>query len=325
MNRHLLLTGLCIAAISALTNLPDANAQTAKIQKGTGSSVLINSSAQKTSSTIPSSFYQLSVQRTELIKSIIDLNADAGKNIESAAVTKKILDDVAKQMPLTPAAPVENMPVKELNDKARAMMEEEFGSDTAKYEKHLDDEAAKEYPIFKQRDTVTVQYTKGRNQYRITGKVVKITDSYVIINDTSIDMVDLSGAERSKFDLQKNKQLRELYVETHRAEFARQRNERIQENILKLKEEIFKHNEAAGYIYDPLADTWSNARECAQSQIKSRSQKIQAEKEVKAKKDTVKEESENKTSGEAVKNSAAVSPKTDRKTPSNTVRNKNTK
>jgi len=301
MKRRLLLTGVCIAAVCTLADVPAANAQAPKAQKGLGSNVLINSSAQKTSSSNPADMYQLSIQRTELIKSIVDSYAETEENIESAAVTRNIMDDVAKQMPLLPAKPIENTPAKELNDKARAMMEEEFGSDTAKYEEILANDAAKEFPMYKLRDTVTVEYNKGPKQYRVSGKVIRITDYYVIVNDTAIDMVDLSDEERSKFDPQWNKYLREKYTEQHRAEFARQRNERIQENILKLKGEIFKHNESAGYIYEPLSDMWTNARECAKKYITVCAKSIKAAKEAEAKKAAA--EAARKAAKEAVEGS----------------------
>ena len=61
-----------------------------------------------------------------------------------ATIVSSIMSEIAQQMPLVPAVPLEKVDLKALSDRAKAMVEEEYGTDDATALKIVESEAAAE-------------------------------------------------------------------------------------------------------------------------------------------------------------------------------------
>ena len=85
--------------------------------------------------------YQLSVHRTDLIRSIVDGYA-SNEDLSDSTIVRSILNDIAKQMPLIPAVPLEKVDLQALNDEAKKKVEQEYGVDDKKYVSIVEAEAS---------------------------------------------------------------------------------------------------------------------------------------------------------------------------------------
>lgn len=267
MNNKFYLFSECALVICMLGLIPFANAQATSVAKAI--SAVSNSSDGAT-------MYELSKQRRVMIKSIVDEYAANEENLDDSNTLKQINEDISKLMPLIPTGSLEVRSAKDLSDTAKKKMELQYGKED--YEKTLQNEAEKQYPMIEMKQKVTVEYNKGPKHFRVTGTLYRITAFAVTIDDTIIDFVDLPSEERAKFDKQWNTYLRNQYVETHRAILSRKRSEETQAIYDQLKFELFKKNESSGFIYDPNTDNWTNARDCAKVYIDEAKKKIAAEK-----------------------------------------------
>ena len=208
--------------------------------------------------------YQLSKHRTDLIKTTIDGYASSD-DLTDSAVVRSIMEDIKKNMPLLPVVPLETVDVQELNEKAKAMVNQEYGAvdNTGVVEA----EAAAEFPLYKVGDTVVVNYNMGPKHFAVKGKLYRVTENAITVEDKVINLVDLSDEIRARFDPRKNEYMRARYIETHNHLIKRLQIEKIQNYYDKLKGEIFKRNETSGYIYDPQTDHWATAQEVAKNYI----------------------------------------------------------
>ena len=210
--------------------------------------------------------YQISNHRTDLIKATIDGYASSD-DISDPAVTRSIMEDIGKHMPLIPSAPLEKADLQALNNKAKAMVEQEYGSDDKKYASVVAAEAAAEFPLYKVGDIVTVNYNMGPKHFSVKGKLYRVTENAITVEDKVINLVDLSDEVRSRFDPRKNEYMRDRYKETHIHLLNRIKIEKRNDYYEKLKGEIFKRNETAGYIYDSQTDHWATAQEISKNYI----------------------------------------------------------
>jgi hypothetical protein len=210
--------------------------------------------------------YTLSKQRTDLIRVTVDGYA-ATDDLSDPATVIEIREKIKEHMPLVPSVPLEKIDTQALNDKAKKKVEEEFGADEKKYASVVEAEAAAEYPIHKIGDKVVVNYNMGPKHFSVKGTVYRITDNAITVEDKVINLVDLNDETRSKFDPQMNKTMRARYIETHNHLIKRLQIEKIQDYYDKFKNEIFKRNETAGYIYDPQTGDWSTAQELCKNYI----------------------------------------------------------
>ena len=210
--------------------------------------------------------YQLSNHRTDLIKATIDGFASDG-DLTDQHIVRDIMSAIEKQMPLIPAVPLEKADLQALNNKAKAMVEQEYGSDDKKYASVVAAEAAAEFPLYKVGDIVTVNYNMGPKHFSVKGKLYRVTENAITVEDKVINLVDLSDEVRSRFDPRKNEYMRDRYKETHIHLLNRIKIEKLNDYYEKLKGEIFTRNETAGYIYDAQTDHWATAQEIAKNYI----------------------------------------------------------
>ena len=210
--------------------------------------------------------YQLSNHRTDLIKSTIDGYAST-EDLSDKNIVGEIMEDIGKNMPIIPSVPFEKVDLKALTERAKALVDQEYGSDDATTLKVVEAEAAAEFPLYKIGDTVVVNYNMGPKHYSVKGKLYRVTENSITVEDKIINLVDLNDETRSRFDPQKNKYMRERYKETHIHLINRIKIEKINDYYEKFKGEIFKRNETAGYIYDPTTDHWGTAQEIAKNYI----------------------------------------------------------
>ena len=210
--------------------------------------------------------YQVSNHRTDLIKATIDGYASSD-DLSDPAVARSIMEDIGKKMPLTPTVPLEKADLQALNNKAKQMVEQEYGSDDKKYASVVAAEAAAEFPLYKVGDIVTVNYNMGPKHFSVKGKLYRVTENAITVEDKVINLVDLSDEIRSRFDPRKNEYMRDRYKETHIHLLNRIKIEKLNDYYEKLKGEIFSRNETAGYIYDAQTDHWATAQEIAKNYI----------------------------------------------------------
>ena len=210
--------------------------------------------------------YQLSNHRIDLVKSTVDGYASS-EDLGDATIVSSIMSEIAQQMPLVPAVPLEKVDLKALNDEATKIVEQEYGSDDKNLSAVVDAEAAAEFPLYKVGDKVSVNYNMGPKRFSVNGILYRVTENAITVEDKVINLVDLSDEVRSRFDPRKNQYMRERYKETHEHLIKRLKIEKIQDCYDKLKAEIFKRNETAGYIYDLQTDHWGTAQEVAKNYI----------------------------------------------------------
>lgn len=210
--------------------------------------------------------YQLSNHRTDLIKATIDGYASS-EDLTDPTVVRSITEDIEKSMPLVPSVPLEPVDHQALNNIAKEMVDQEYGTDDKKYASIVEAEAATEFPLYKVGDTVVVNYNMGPKHFSVKGKLYRVTENSITVEDKLINLVDLSDEVRSRFDPRKNEYMRDRYKETHIHLLNRIKIEKRNDNYEKLKGEIFKHNETAGYIYDSQTDHWATAQEIAKNYI----------------------------------------------------------
>lgn len=243
-------------------NQAGAKSGTAK----TNASTTKSAAAKNDKAALEAAKYQLSNHRTDLIKSIVDGYASS-EDLSDANIVRKINDDIEKKMPLIPSVPLEKADLQALNDQARKIVDQEYGSDDKKYASVVEAEAAAEFPLYKVGDKVVVNYNMGPKHFSVQGKLYRVTENAITVEDKVINLIDLNDETRSRFDPQKNKYMRERYKETHIHLLNRIKLEKVQDNYDRLKSEIFKRNETAGYIYDPQTDHWATAQEIARNYI----------------------------------------------------------
>lgn len=210
--------------------------------------------------------YQLSNHRTDLIKATIDGYASSD-DLTDQAVVRSITEDIEKNMPLVPSVPLEPVDHQALNNIAKNMVEQEYGADDKKYASIVEAEAAAEFPLYKVGDTVLVNYNMGPKHFSVKGKLYRVTENAITVEDKVINLVDLSDEVRSRFDPRKNEYMRDRYKETHIHLLNRIKIEKRNDYYEKLKGEIFKRNETAGYIYDSQTDHWATAQEISKNYI----------------------------------------------------------
>jgi hypothetical protein len=210
--------------------------------------------------------YQLSNHRTDLIKTTVDGYASSD-DLSDKDIVSNIMDDIKELMPLIPAVPLEKADLKALTEQARKMVDQEYGSDDAASVKVVEAEAAAEYPLYKVGDTVVVNYNMGPKHFSIKGKLYRVTDSSITVEDKIINLVDLNDDTRARFDPRKNDYMRDRYKETHIHLINRLKIEKLNDYYEKLKGEIYRRNETAGYIYDPQTGEWATAQELAKNYI----------------------------------------------------------
>ena len=210
--------------------------------------------------------YQISNHRTDLIKTTVDGYASSD-DLSDKDVVANIMDDIKELMPLVPAVPLEKADLKALTEQARKMVDQEYGSDDTGATKVVEAEAAAEYPLYKVGDTVVVNYNMGPKHFSIKGKLYRVTDSSITVEDKIINLVDLNDDTRARFDPRKNEYMRDRYKETHIHLINRLKIEKLNDYYEKLKGEIYKRNETAGYIYDSQIGEWSTAQELAKNYI----------------------------------------------------------
>ena len=143
----------------------------------------------------------------------------------------------------------------------------EYGTDEKKTREILNADAEREIPLYKVGDKVVVNYNMGPKHYSVSGKLYRVADNAITVEDKIINLIDLNDETRAKFDPQKNKYMRTQYVDKRLQMLAREKNDKLNSIFDKLKGEIFKRNEAAGYIYDPQTGEWSTAQELAKNYI----------------------------------------------------------
>lgn len=210
--------------------------------------------------------YQLSNHRADLIRTTIDGYASS-EDLTDPAIVRSINGDIEKHMPLVPSVPLENADIQALNQKAIDMVDQEYGADDKKYRKILEAAAEKEIPLCKVGDKVVVNYNMGPKHFSVKGTLYRVTDSSITVEDKIINLIDLNDETRAKFDPQKNKYMRNQYVDRGIRQLNNIKIEKRNEYYEKLKGEIFGRNETAGYIYDPNTGLWSTAQELTKNYI----------------------------------------------------------
>ena len=210
--------------------------------------------------------YQLSNHRADLIRTTIDGYASS-EDLTDPAIVRSINGDIEKHMPLVPSVPLENADIQALNQKAIDMVDQEYGADDKKYRKVLEAAAEKEIPLCKVGDKVVVNYNMGPKHFSVKGTLYRVTDSSITVEDKIINLIDLNDETRAKFDPQKNKYMRNQYVDRGIRQLNNIKIEKRNEYYEKLKGEIFGRNETAGYIYDPNTGLWSTAQELTKNYI----------------------------------------------------------
>ena len=170
-------------------------------------------------------------------------------------------------MTLIPSVPLENPDLQELNKRAKDIVDQEFGVDDKKARELLNADAVKEIPLYKVGDKVVVNYNMGPKHFSVKGTLYRVGDKAITVEDKIINLVDLNDETRAKFDPQRNKYMRTQFVEKRLQMIAREKNDKLNSIYDKLKGEIFKRNETAGYIYDPQTGEWANAQMVSKNYI----------------------------------------------------------
>lgn len=238
----------------------------AKPATATNSATKNTNTAKNEKAALEAAKYQLSNHRTDLIKTTIDGYA-ASEDLTDPATVRAINADIEKHMTLIPSVPLENPDLQELNRRAKDLVDLEFGVDDKKARELLSADAEKEIPLYKVGDKVVVNYNMGPKHFSVKGTLYRVGDKAITVEDKIINLVDLNDETRAKFDPQRNKYMRTQFIEKRLQMIAREKNDKLNAIYDRLKGEIFKRNETAGYIYDPQTGEWANAQMISKNYI----------------------------------------------------------
>ena len=206
--------------------------------------------------------YALSSKRTIFIQTTVDAHAEQ-EDLAKPDVVLSIMSEIGKKMPLVPTSPLEKTDSQSLKKKVAA-------ENTSNIIKTIQTEAEKKYPLYKIGDRLTVDYFAGGRHYSVKGTLVQITKKSITVDDKKINIIDLDLEERSKFDPEANKAARSSYI-ARQSQFERQLMQTQEKaSISKIKAEIFKRNESAGYIYNSKTDHWETAQDVTKRYISER-------------------------------------------------------
>lgn len=201
--------------------------------------------------------YQVSARRTKLIQNAVISHAKTG-DLDDPDTTNAILNEIKQQMPVTPAVPLKKTDSVAVSVQARKNTRKEQSG-----QKTIEEIAEQKYPLYKIGDTVSFDYFMGARRYSVKGKLIRITQKSITVDDKMINLIDLDPVEQSKFDPKINQQVRAKYIRTQSLIENRINSTEEQNNADRLIVQNFRDNENAGYIYNPEKDSWETAGEVA--------------------------------------------------------------
>ena len=203
--------------------------------------------------------YQVSTRRTKLIQNAVISHAKTG-DLNDSDTTKAILNEIKRQMPVTPAVPLKKTDSVAISLQARKNTQK---GQSSSGQKTIQEIAEQKYPLYKIGDTVSFDYFMGSRRYSVKGKLIRITQKSITVDDKMINLIDLDPVEQSKFDPKINQQVRAKYIRTQSLIENRINTTEEQNNAGRLIVQYFKDNENAGYIFNPEKDSWETAEEVA--------------------------------------------------------------
>ena len=186
--------------------------------------------------------YQVSARRTKLIQNAVISHAKTG-DLNDPDTTNAILNEIKQQMPVTPAVPLKKTDSVAVSVQARKNTRKEQSG-----QKTIEEIAEQKYPLYKIGDTVSFDYFMGSRRYSVKGKLIRITQKSITVDDKMINLIDLDPVEQSKFDPKINQQVRAKYIRTQTLAENRISLTEEQNNVDRLIVQYFKDNENAGYI-----------------------------------------------------------------------------
>ena len=217
-----------------------------------------SSNTKQTTTQKTTTKYKVSSQRIAKIKSCI--NSYTVSDLNDNLVVQKIKDEIAKTVPLVPSKPLKKIDTKSLNEEARKMVEKEFGASNDRV-KRFEEEAKTKYPLYQVGDSISLNYNAGSRRYSVKGKLIRITQKSITIDDKVVNLMDLGEDDLAKFDAKKNQSLRSQYIRNRTSAENNMRLSAEQDNVKRLQADCDQENEKSGYIYDSQKATWCTAQE----------------------------------------------------------------
>ncbi|MBO4303065.1 MAG: hypothetical protein J6A21_00605 [Lentisphaeria bacterium] len=168
-----------------------------------------------------------------------------------AALEEQISKEVLGGKSVNPAG----KPLDATRLNARSAVQEAVHRKFPKSEEQLQGELVKEaeqkYPLAKKGDKVTVQYTSGRFNYRISGTFYGygIRGKSIMINSRSVAVRDLSAQDIPKFSKPDNEAMRKRYVETKLRKYQDEKFKYEKQLSDRLLQKQIAENDGNGFIF----------------------------------------------------------------------------
>ena len=180
-----------------------------------------------------------------------------------AALEEQISKEVLGGKSVNPAG----KPLEATRQKARTAVQDavlkKFPKSEEQLKGELVKEAEKQYPLAKKGDKVTVQYSSGRSNYRISGTFYGygIRGKSIMINSRSVAVRDLSAQDIPKFSKPDNEAMRKRYVEKKLSKYQDEKFKYEKQLADRLLQKEIAENDKNGFIFYGLfkADRLSKA------------------------------------------------------------------
>ena len=215
--------------------------------------------------------YKLSLQRIAIIKDCI--NKYEPEDLKEEDTIQKINTEIGEKMPFVPTDNLIKDDMETLRKQARKDVEKKYGSSGTIVSK-IEAEAAKKYPLYKIGDQISLDYYAGSKHYSVKGKLIRITNKSVTVDDKMVNLMELSEDDLAKIDKTKNQEIRSRYIRDRTSIENQNRSNLEQIIIMQLKNDIAQHNEKNGYIYNSKKNQWYTAQEISNLYIKDVIKKI---------------------------------------------------
>ena len=209
----------------------------------------------------------VSTVRLKKIQRIIDSYAESGKDITSPSVKKSIYKDIAASLTLQPDIKIDARTMDDISKEVRSAVEKNFPGDIRALRKKIEAEAKAKFKMANLLDNVYVEYQRGAKYYTASGIFYNYGGNSIRVGDRIIAIFDLMPESRAMFDKEYCRFEKDKYISSKLNDYQQKKMEFSTSLSRKIREDIARCNEDAGYIY--ILGSWKNPKEVAEIYIKS--------------------------------------------------------
>ncbi|OGV34344.1 MAG: hypothetical protein A2020_04675 [Lentisphaerae bacterium GWF2_45_14] len=209
----------------------------------------------------------VSTVRLKKIQKIVDSYAESGRDIASPSVKKSIFKDISGFLKLDPDIKPDTRTLDDISKEVRSAVEKNFPDDVKGLRRKVEAEADAKFKMVNILDYVSVEYQRGTTYYTVSGVFYNYGGNSIRVGDRIIAIFDLLPESRAAFDKEYCQYEKDKYISKRLNDYQQRKMEFSTHSSRKIRGEIAKHNEDAGYVF--IFGNWKKPREVAEIYIKS--------------------------------------------------------